>query len=261
MSFMNGKANPGKNSASDDKWDQVIYGDDASARRQHHRAVMRRAGRIMAIIAGLALAAALILLGVRHVPGLMQDNHKGDMSDSADNQVKMSKEYTDGSGAMNPAAGVAYSGGSTVTDIIVDHRSITVKGEKSAAAVTMPSLSADISAQPCQLKSRAASCYFGSAKAGAADIDLYAFRDASTSSLLMTTEKPVKVKVQGAALAYTQPVSVGDQKDMRAVVIINRDQTGIMIIGHGIDGSIAQGMTVTPVAEPQADNQGQQRKD
>ena len=257
---MNRTTNPGENSTSEDEWNQAIYGDDASARKQHRRTVMKRAGKAAAVAAGLAIVVVLVLLGVRYVPGIVQDYRKRN-EPPADNHVKMSNEYTDGSGARNPAAGVAYSGGSTTTDIIVDHRSITVKGEKSTVNVTMPSLSADISAEPCQLKNRAASCYFGSAKAGAADIDLYAFRDASTSSLLMTTEKPVKVHVQGAALAYTQPVSVGDQKDMHAVIIINKDQTGIMIIGHGIDGSIAQGMTVAPVAEQHADNQSQQRKE
>lgn len=254
---MSGKNNPGLPDKPEDEWGKVLFGEDGNPSKQRRRTVAGHAGRTMAVIAAVVIVAALAFAGFRYVPGILQNRQEHNAPPENDG-VKMSKEYIDGNGAMNPAAGSSYSGPSTVTQVTVDHRSITVKGEKSAVVLTMPSLSADISAQPCELKSKAASCYFGSSKAGQTDIDLYAFRDASSSSLLMTTEKPVKVKVHGAVLAYTQPVSVGDQKDMRAVTIVNRDQTGVMIIGKGIDGSITKNMTISPVAEP-AD--GQQKKE
>ena len=257
MNSMSGKNNPCLPENPEDEWDKVLFGDDGSSSKQHRRTVMKHTGRAVAIIIAMVIVAALVFAGFRYIPGIVEDYRKRN-APPEDNSVKMSKEYTDGSGARNPAAGIKYSGPSTTTIVTVDHRSITVKGEKSAAVLSMPSLSADINAQQCELKSKAATCYFGSSKAGQTDIDLYAFRDAPSSSLLMTTEKPVKVKVQGAALAYAQPVSVGDQKDMRAVTIINRDQTGVMIIGKGIDGSITKNMTISPVAEP-AD--GQQKKE
>lgn len=81
----------------------------------------------------------------------------------------------------------------------------------------------------CTLKDANADCFFGSAKINNKDVQLYAFKDASTSSLLYTSTDPQTVQSQGAELAYIAPMDNGSTKQYALVVVFN-DDTGFMVV-------------------------------
>lgn len=222
----------------DDDWDKVILGGDDG--RRHGPRPVTVIVTILAVIVTVALIAAIIIGGGK-VRAMMEERNKP----KENREVSMSKEYTDSSGAANPAAAASYAKTSSSTSIAIDHRRIVMDSGEAITTVDLPALTADINPQPCILKDKAASCYLGQSKQGDKTIDLYAFRDAASSSLLMTTEKPVRENVPGSVLAYRQKVTVGDQKDMYGYIIINRDQTGVMLIGQGIGDGIGHGSKVT----------------
>lgn len=221
-----------------DDWDEVILGGDDRVRHGPRTATILAATFI--VIVTVALIAAIIIGGGK-VRTMMEERNRP----KEDREVSMSKEYTDSSGAANPAAGASYAKTSSSTSIAIDHKRIVMDSGAAITTVDLPALTADIGPQPCVLKDKAASCYLGQSKQGDKTIDLYAFRDAASSSLLMTTEKPVRNNVPGAVLAYRQKMAVGEQKDMYGYIIINRDQTGVMLIGQGLGDDIGRGSKVT----------------
>lgn len=223
----------------DDSWNKVIIGDGDDGSR-HGPKPSSIIIAILVVIVTIVLIAAIIIGGGK-VRAMLEEKNKPKEA----REVSMSKEYTDSSGAANPAAGASYAKTPSSTSITIDHKKIIMDSEGTLTTVDLPALTVDIGQQPCVLKDKAASCYLGQSKQGDKTIDLYAFRDAASSSLLMTTEKPVREEVPGAVLAYRQKVTVGDQKDMVSYIIINHDQTGVMMIGQGIGSGIGRGAKVT----------------
>lgn len=142
-------------------------------------------------------------------------------------------KYEDANNGGNPASAdnVSYVSQSTNTNVTIDNKNVKLDGEKTLSTIEIPSFTANIEQQgSCALNILAATCYVGIGHVSEKTVDIFAFRDAAQSSLLMTDSKIDDLTVQGASIAYIQNVNI-DGKQMKAIVIVAHDQSGIMIIG------------------------------
>ena len=240
-------------SMSKDEWNAILKGvddDDEIAEKQTRRKKIKKVGNILM---GAALVVIVIVIMVFIIQYMMtitgtDRNQNGKPQQTTSQQTtsqNYNSAYTDSNGGKNPASAsnVSYATSSTDSTVSVDHRKITIKGQKTTTVVDLSPLQNDISAQPCELKAEASSCYVGLSQYTDKDVHIFAFRDASKTSLLLTSSSIKKHTIQGTVLSYSQKVSV-DGKEKNALVLINTDQTGIMLVSDASLSTLESGILV-----------------
>lgn len=228
---------------NDAKWDALMQNDpdvdDAKTARKafkRHRAN----SHLHIIMTGLMIVImiAIILGAFMYFTKIFDARTAQEPTTQTSQQQSQSDTqegaYQDTSNGHNPASAsnVSYVGNSTTTTITVDNTNVKLDSETTSSVIEIPSLSEPISKDAdCTLADTASTCYIGSVKAGGdKTADLFAFRDASQSSLLMTNYDTTALDVQGSSIAYRTKVQA-DNKTYDAAVIIAKDQSGIMLVG------------------------------
>lgn len=236
-------------SMSKDEWNAILNGgndDDEIADKQARR---KKIKKVANILMGAALVVIVVIIMVFIIQYMMTITGT-DQNQNGKPQQTTSKNYndayTDSNGGKNPASAsnVSYATSSTDSTVSVDHRKITIKGQKTTTVVDLSPLQKDISAQSCELKAEASSCFVGLSRYADKDVDIFAFRDASKTSLLLTSSSIKKHTIQGAVLSYSQKVSL-DGKEKNALVLINTDQTGIMLVSDASLSTLESGTLVS----------------
>lgn len=228
---------------NDAKWDALMQNDpdvdDAKTARKafkRHRAN----SHLHIIMTGLMIVImiAIILGAFMYFTKIFDARTAQEPTTQTSQQQSQSDTqegaYQDTSNGHNPASAsnVSYVGNSTTTTVTVDNTNVKLDSETTSSVIEIPSLSEPISKDAdCTLADTASTCYIGSVKAGGdKTADLFAFRDASQSSLLMTNYDTTALDVQGSSIAYRTKVQA-DNKTYDAAVIIAKDQSGIMLVG------------------------------
>lgn len=229
---------------NDAKWDALMQNDpdvdDAKTARKafkRHRAN----SHLHIIMTGLMIVImiAIILGAFMYFTKIFDDRTAQEPTTQTSQQSSQSATtqegaYQDTSNGHNPASAsnVSYVGNSTTTTVTVDNTNVKLDSETTSSIIEIPSLSEPITKDAdCTLANTASTCYIGSVKAGGdKTADLFAFRDASQSSLLMTNYDTTALDVQGSSIAYRTKVQA-DNKTYDAAVIIAKDQSGIMLVG------------------------------
>lgn len=228
---------------NDAKWDALMQNDpdvdDAKTARKafkRHRAN----SHLRIIMTGLMIVImiAIILGAFMYFTKIFDDKTAQEPTtqsqQSSQSTTTQEGAYQDTSNGHNPASAsnVSYVGNSTTTTVTVDNTNVKLDSETTSSVIEIPSLSEPISKDAdCTLANTASTCYIGSVKAGGdKTADLFAFRDASQSSLLMTNYDTTALDVQGSSIAYRTKVQA-DNKTYDAAVIIAKDQSGIMLVG------------------------------
>lgn len=245
------KANDVKNVDSTyHMWDALTKNDpdrdDAKialqAKRKHEtRSNAKIVRMILICLILLAIIATSIMYMLNHV---FIDNITGD--DNTQQQTeqpveKPSSKYENANNGGNPASatGISYVSASTNTTVNIDGRNVKLDGEKTVSTIEMPGVSSIDKKDDCALNSPAATCYVGQVKTGDKTAELFAFRDASSSSVLMTDTETNEFTVQGSSIAYSTVVKL-DGQNMTETVIIAPDQSGLMLISDAATAKTLQ---------------------
>lgn len=221
-------------SSSDDTWNALLSGTDEDEAIAEKQSKQRRNKRIKNTLMGagiVVLSIILLIFSIEYIMSLFGNQTAQQPQPQKSVSQSVNSAYTDSNGGRNPASAsdISYASVSGNSIVSVDHRKITVKGEKATTVIDLSPLQSDIAPQDCNLKDEASSCYVGLSKYKDKDVDIFAFRDSSKTSLLLTSNNITKQNIQGTVLAYSQPVSV-DSKTKHALVLVNSDQTGIMLV-------------------------------
>jgi hypothetical protein len=228
--------------AADDEWKNLISGQPSPEETRRADRIRRRRtaiGITIAIVAVLALSVGMFLAVRVTLNRKLDYNQRQSTSTSAPASptVKPNKASPNGS-FSNPAAAADGIGNAPTGDVGVSFDLSTMKfvnPDKTSSAVSFPSFeSMKVVSEPCVLKSAAATCYIGVGKVGSADVSVYAFRNAKTSSLLYSSEASSSVPSNGAAFAYTQKVSANG-KSQNGLFIVLKNQNGVLLTSS--DGS------------------------
>lgn len=229
---------------SDDKWNALMQNDPDVQDAKTAKSAFRRHrwnSQLRILFVGLAIIALIAMMtgAIIYLAKVFTDETtQHPTPPAATQQQSLSGQEGDGgqdaNGGRNPASApdVSYGSSSTNTTVAIDEKRITLDSETASTVIEMPSLSEPIKKEAdCTLVDIASTCYVGTLKAGDKTADLFAFRDAAQSSLLLTDAETDDFTVPGAAIAYRTKVSAdGAQKD--AAVIVARDQSGIMMVGE-----------------------------
>lgn len=226
--------------STDHMWDALTKNDtdrdDAifalQAKRKHETRSNAKIVRIILIcLILLAIIATSIMYMLNHV---FMDNISGD--DNTQQQTeqpveKPSSKYENANNGGNPASatGISYVSASTNTTVNIDGRNVKLDGEKTVSTIEMTGVSSIDKKDDCALNSPAATCYVGQVKTGDKTAELFAFRDAASSSVLMTDAETNEFTVQGSSISYSTVVNL-DGHNMTETVIIAPDQSGLMLI-------------------------------
>lgn len=136
--------------------------------------------------------------------------------------------------SVNPTDKVAFVSASLDSKVSFDgnNKHIKIDSENFTVSAEFPFMQNLNQKAECNLVTKTGTCYVGEAKiADDKSMDVFAFRDASDSSLLLTHNKIKKLDINGAAVAYTtKTVYNGSVKTV--LIIVNKDQTGIVLAGE-----------------------------
>lgn len=237
-------------SMSKDEWNAILNGgnddDDEIAEKQTRRKKIKKVANILMGAALVVIVIVIAVLIIRYMMTITGTDQNQNVHPQQTASRNYNSAYTDSNGGKNPASAsnVSYATPSTDSTVSVDHRKITIKGQKTTTIVDLSPLQKDISAHPCELKAEASSCYVGLSQYTDKDVDIFAFRDASKTSLLLTSRSIKKHTIQGTVLSYSQKVSV-DGKEKNALVLINTDQTGIMLVSDASLSTLESGTLVS----------------
>jgi hypothetical protein len=228
---------------NDAKWDALMQNDpDVDDAKTSRKAFKRHRAHshLRIIMTGLVIIImiAIILGSFMYFTKIFDDRTAQEPEPQQSQQQSQSTThegaYQDTNNGNNPASAsnVSYVGNSTTTTITVDNTNVKLDSETTSSVIEIPSLSEPISKDAdCTLANTASTCYIGSVKTGSdKTADLFAFRDASQSSLLMTNYDTTALNVQGSSIAYRTKVQA-DSKTYDAAIIIAKDQSGIMLVG------------------------------
>lgn len=188
----------------------------------------------------LAIIATSIMYMLNHV---FMDNISGDdnTQQQTEQPVKPSSKYENANNGGNPASatGISYVSASTNTTVNIDGRNVKLDGEKTVSTIEMTGVSSIDKKDDCALNSPAATCYVGQVKTGDKTAELFAFRDAASSSVLMTDTETNEFTVQGSSIAYSTVVKL-DGQNMTETVVIAPDQSGLMLISDAATAKTLQ---------------------
>jgi hypothetical protein len=162
-----------------------------------------------------------------------------------------SSQSVNQNGLKNPAADANDINGSLsgpVQITVEDNRNVALNlPDKKKHTLVFPALTDNItvSSDDCTLKNQAANCYLGTSKVNDQNISIYAIRDAKSSSLLYASTDYKVTPSNGAGLAYVRKMTVSDKKDVTALIIVFKDQTGVILTSDNADAitSLAAGDT------------------
>lgn len=188
----------------------------------------------------LAIIATSIMYLLNHV---FMDNMSGDdnTKQQTEQPVKPSSKYENANNGGNPASAtsISYASASTNTTVNIDGKNVKLDGEKTVSTVEMTGVSSIDKKDDCALNSPAATCYVGQVKTGDKTAELFAFRDAASSSVLMTDTETNEFTVQGSSISYSTVVNL-DGQNMTETVIIAPDQSGLMLISDAATAETLQ---------------------
>lgn len=188
----------------------------------------------------LAIIATSIMYLLNHV---FMDNMSGDdnTKQQTEQPVKPSSKYENANNGGNPASAtsISYASASTNTTVNIDGKNVKFDGEKTVSTVEMTGVSSIDKKDDCALNSPAATCYVGQVKTGDKTAELFAFRDAASSSVLMTDTETNEFTVQGSSISYSTVVNL-DGQNMTETVIIAPDQSGLMLISDAATAETLQ---------------------
>lgn len=225
----------------DDKWNALMRNDPDVYDAETAGKVFKRRrmnSQLRIIFTGLVI---IILLAV--ITGSVLYFAKVFKNETAQDPTRTSQQtpseregkYQDTNNGHNPASAsdVSYVAPSTNTNVTTDAKNVKLDSETTSSVIEIPSLSEPIGKEAdCMLANTASTCYIGTVKAGEGKTaDLFAFRDAAQSSLLMTDTESTDFTVQGASIAYRTKVQA-DGKQYEAAVMVAKDQSGIMMVGE-----------------------------
>lgn len=235
--------------STDHTWDALTKNDpdrdDAKialqAKRKHETRSNAKIVRIILIcLILLAIIATSIMYMLNHV---FMDNISGDdnTQQQTEQPVKPSSKYENANNGGNPASatGISYVSASTNTTVNIDGRNVKLDGEKTVSTIEMTGVSSIDKKDDCALNSPAATCYVGQVKTGDKTAELFAFRDAASSSVLMTDTETNEFTVQGSSIAYSTVVKL-DGQNMTETVVIAPDQSGLMLISDAATAKTLQ---------------------
>lgn len=235
--------------STDHMWDALTKNDpdrdDAKialqAKRKHETRSNAKIVRIILIcLILLAIIATSIMYMLNHV---FMDNISGDdnTKQQTEQPVKPSSKYENANNGGNPASAtsISYASASTNTTVNIDGKNVKLDGEKTVSTVEMTGVSSIDKKDDCALNSPAATCYVGQVKTGDKTAELFAFRDAASSSVLMTDTETNEFTVQGSSISYLTVVNL-DGQNMTETVIIAPDQSGLMLISDAATAETLQ---------------------
>lgn len=210
-------------------------------RKYEARSNAKKARTILICLILLAIIATSIMYMLNHV---FIDNISGDDNTKQQTEQpveKPSSKYENANNGGNPASatGISYVSASTNTTVNIDGRNVKLDGEKTVSTIEMPGVSSIDKKDDCALNSPAATCYVGQVKAGDKTAELFAFRDAASSSVLMTDTETNEFTVQGSSIAYSTVVKL-DGQNMTETVVIAPDQSGLMLISDAATAKTLQ---------------------
>jgi hypothetical protein len=236
-------------SSSDDTWNALLSDADEDDEIVEKQSKQRRNKKIKNTLMGagiVILAIVVLVFSIEYIMSLFNNQNNQQPQPQQSVSQSVNSAYTDSNGGKNPASSsdISYASVSGNSTVSVDHRKITIKGEKATTVIDLSPLQSDIAPQDCNLKDEASSCYVGLSKYKDKDVDIFAFRDASKTSLLLTSSNITKQDIQGTVLAYSQQVSV-DSKTKHALVLVNSDQTGIMLVSDANLNTLKNGALVS----------------
>lgn len=235
--------------STDHMWDALTKNDTdrddakiaSQAKRKHETRSNAKIVRIILIcLILLAIIATSIMYMLNHV---FMDNISGDdnTKQQTEQPVKPSSKYENANNGGNPASatGISYVSASTNTTVNIDGRNVKLDGEKTVSTIEMTGVSSIDKKDDCALNSPAATCYVGQVKTGDKTAELFAFRDAASSSVLMTDTETNEFTVQGSSIAYSTVVKL-DGQNMTETVVIAPDQSGLMLISDAATAKTLQ---------------------
>ena len=96
------------------------------------------------------------------------------------------------------------------------------------------------------MKDVASTCYMGAAKYKSGSMDLFSFRDASTTSLLLTSKSTIrKITIKNTRLAYLTKMTDSTGKgQVNALILVLNDQTGVIMASSNSLDSFKNGIMV-----------------
>jgi hypothetical protein len=228
------------NNQSSDDWDELINNPpstDADIARPDRILKKKRVTLIAIIIIGLlALSAGGYFGSQAMLNSRIKNDTSGTTSTTAPTPTSVpSKTSTKQSGLTNPASSVTGLMDSPSGDINVkaDGNTITFENpDKSSSAIqlkTVSKITATTSA--CTLKDANTTCFLGSGQVDKNAVDIYAFRNAKTSSFLYSKNDAKQVNSNGASSAFMQSITY-NAKSQSALYIVLSNQNGIMITSN-----------------------------
>lgn len=225
---------------NDPKWDALLYNDpdvdDESASRLVVQKAKKKTRKLVAIAVTALILLAAAIVGYIYFLSSKNTKESQPAKETTTSKTVIDSEYSNMSNGGNPASAssVTYASSSTNTTVSVESRAIKLEGEKTVSSIEYSNLKDDIDKKAdCSLKRTAASCYIGVLHVQNGDedgnIEVFAFRDAAKSSLLMT-DAPIKERtVQGSAFSYGYTTTI-ENKKMHVFVVTAPDQSGVMMI-------------------------------
>lgn len=235
--------------STDHTWDALTENDtdrdDAKialqVKRKHEiRSNAKIVRKILICLILLAIIATSIMYLLNHV---FMDNMSGDdnTKQQTEQPVKPSSKYENANNGGNPASAtsISYASASTNTTVNIDGKNVKLDGEKTVSTIEMTGVSSIDKKDDCALNSPAATCYVGQVKTGDKMAELFAFRDAASSSVLMTDTETNEFTVQGSSISYSTVVNL-DGQNMTETVIIAPDQSGLMLISDAATAETLQ---------------------
>lgn len=239
---------------SDSEWESIMNGAIDDDEKTSKRIIMRsRWRRVMDVILSILLVIIVIIgifMGIRYISLAMRKSSPEPTSSSTattSGSSSSDSKYTDTIGDVNPSSSLTFSSESMSTDAASSKNTVTLKNINGrTTTVTIDNLTSDISSQSCTMKDVASTCYMGTAKYKNWSMDLFSFRDASTTSLLLTSKSTIReTTIKNTRLSYLTKMTDSTGKgQVNALVIVLNDQTGVIMASSNSLDSFKNGIMV-----------------